>query len=136
MILTDTGPSVDLLDNDDSNYALCTLILHRLPPEHLITTWPCFTEAMYLLGAIGGFRYQSALWHLQSSERLIIYIPSALEVDHIMVLMEKYSDTPMDLADASLLSLAETHAFTRIFTIDSDFNIYRLKDDNALKIIQ
>ena len=59
-----------------------------------------------------------------------------VEVDHIMVLMEKYSNTPMDLADASLLSLAETHAFTRIFTIDSDFNIYRLKDGNALKIIQ
>ena len=53
-----------------------------------------------------------------------------------MVLMEKYSDTPMDLTDASLLSLAETHAFTRIFTIDSDFNIYRLKDGNALEIIQ
>ena len=53
-----------------------------------------------------------------------------------MVLMEKYSNTPMDLADAYLLSLAETHAFTRIFTIDSDFNIYRLKDGNALEIIQ
>ena len=61
MILTDTGPLVGLLDKDDSNHALCTMISHQLPPEQLITTWPCFTEAMYLLGAIGGFRYQSAL---------------------------------------------------------------------------
>lgn len=36
-------------------------------------------------------------------------------------LMEKYRDTPMDLADASLVALAETRGLKRIFTLDSDF---------------
>lgn len=40
-------------------------------------------------------------------------------------LMEQYHDTPMDLADASLVATAETLNLTRIFTMDSDFYVYR-----------
>jgi hypothetical protein len=41
-------------------------------------------------------------------------------------LMEKYRDLPMDLADASLVALAEERTLDRIFTLDRDFRIYRL----------
>ncbi len=42
--------------------------------------------------------------------------------------MSAYRDTPMDLADASLVTLAETLAEHRIFTLDSDFYVYRMAD--------
>jgi uncharacterized protein len=51
-MLTDTGPLVALLDADDPYHAACVVALTGLPPEPLETTWPCFTEAMYLLGAV------------------------------------------------------------------------------------
>jgi predicted nucleic acid-binding protein len=48
------------------------------------------------------------------------------------VLMHKYRDRPMDLADASLVATAERRGIRRIFTLDSDFHIYRLADGSAL----
>ena len=50
-------------------------------------------------------------------------------------LMKKYQDRPMDLADASLIAIAESHSLRRVFTLDSDFHIYRLADGTALKAV-
>jgi predicted nucleic acid-binding protein len=50
-------------------------------------------------------------------------------------MMKKYKDTPMDPADASLIAVAESMKFRQIFTIDSDFRIYRLSDGSALEMI-
>jgi uncharacterized protein len=54
MTLTDTGPLVALLDADDPYRVACVAVAERLPSGPLLTTWVCFTEAMYLLGAVGG----------------------------------------------------------------------------------
>jgi len=53
----------------------------------------------------------------------------------MMTLMETYQDTPMDLADASLVATAESHSMRRIFTLDSHFYIYRLPDGAVLETI-
>lgn len=50
-------------------------------------------------------------------------------------LMQKYRDRPMDLADASLVVAAERLGLHRVFTLDSDFHIYRLADGSALECI-
>ncbi len=49
--------------------------------------------------------------------------------------MEKYSDTPMDLADASLVAVAESLSPRRVFSVDSDFHVYRLQDGTALEVV-
>lgn len=67
MILTDTGPLVALLDADDPSHTACVAAARRLSSGPLLTTWPCFTEAMYLLGEVGGYVYQTALWSLRST---------------------------------------------------------------------
>jgi predicted nucleic acid-binding protein len=54
MTLTDTGLLVALLDADDPYHTACVAAAQRLPSGPLLTTWVCFTEAMYLLGAVGG----------------------------------------------------------------------------------
>ncbi len=42
----------------------------------------------------------------------------------------------MDLADASLVAAAERLSIRHIFTIDSDFYIYRFRDGTAFEILQ
>ncbi len=42
-------------------------------------------------------------------------------------LIEKYSDRPMDFADASIVILAEELNINNIISIDSDFEIYRYR---------
>ena len=133
-MLTDTGPLVALLDSDDPSHSACVSIGKRLPREPLLTTWPCFTEAMYLLGKVGGIRYQSALWQMRAAGRLVLRDLTAAETDRMAVLMDKYRDTPMDMADASLIVTAESLSLGRIFTVDSDFYVYRLADGSALEV--
>lgn len=135
MTLTDTGPLVALLDADDSSHAACMAAARRLPTGPLVTTWICFTEAMYLLGSVGGYRYQVTLWALRATGRLILHDLTVAEADRMAALMAQYRDTPMDLADASLVAVAESLRLRRVFTIDSDFYVYRLADGSALEVL-
>jgi len=135
MILTDAGPLVALLDKDDSQHGACIEAIKHLPASPLVTTWPCFTEAMYLLGEVGGYRYEAELWKLLRERRLFLLDLTQVEIDRASELMEKYQDVPMDLADASLMAIAEHRKFRRVFTIDRDFRVYRLADGSALEIV-
>ena len=56
-------------------------------------------------------------------------------MDRMAVLMRKYRDTPMDLADASIVAAAERLGAKRVFTLDGDFRIYRMADDLTLECI-
>ena len=135
MTLTDTGALVALLDKDDDRHAACVEAASQLPPQPMLTTMPCFTEAIYLLGAVGVWRYQQQLWKLRESGRLVLHELTDAEINRMAEAMEKYQDTPMDLADASLVAVAESRAMKRVFTIDSDFHIFRMADCSAFETI-
>lgn len=135
MTLTDAGPLVALLDTADPLHSACIAAARRFPSGPLLSTWPCFTEAMYLLGRVGGYRYQSELWSLLADGSLVVHDLTRTETNRMAALMAKYQDTPMDLADASLVAVAESLSLRRIFTLDSDFYVYRLADGSALEVI-
>ena len=135
MILTDTGPLVALINRNDPDHVACVNIVKRLPAELLVTTWPCFTEAMYLLFRGSGYPGQRGLWRLRTTGKLNLYDLTPTQVDRTAELMDKYQDRPMDLADASLVVTAEHLRTQQVFTLDSDFHIYRLADGSPLKII-
>ena len=119
MTLTDAGALVALLDADDPYHTACVAAAQRLPAGPLLTTWVCFTEAMYLLGSVGGYRYQAALWSLRATGRLMLHDLTPAEADRMAALMAQYQDTPMDLADASLVVVAESRTLRRVFTTDA-----------------
>ena len=50
--------------------------------------------------------------------------------------MEQYQNVPMDLADASLVSLAELSGIRQIITLDKDFFIYRINDKDSFDVIK
>ena len=135
MILTDTGPFIALLDKKDAYHHQCIEVLKRLPAEPMRTTWPCLTEAMHILGTVGGYRYQAGLWRFIEDGKLEIHDLTRSEIERMDTLMKKYQDTPMDLADASLVAVAESLHCQQIFTIDSDFHIYRLSDGSVFEVI-
>ena len=134
MTPTDTGPLVALIDRKDSHHAACVAALSRLSPP-MVTTWPCFTEAMHLLYGTRGHTGQDDLWGYLESGALLIHESSPEERTRMRELMAKYKDTPMDLADASLVAAAETSGVRRIFTIDSDFYVYRTADRRTFEIV-
>ena len=56
-------------------------------------------------------------------------------IDRMIILMDKYQDRPMDLADASIIAAAESLGSKQIFTLDRDFHVYRLMDGSALEVV-
>jgi predicted nucleic acid-binding protein len=136
MTLTDTGPLVALLNRNDPNHAACAAAAKALPSGPLVTTWPCFTEAMYLLyRAAAGYAGQEALWRLVAAGRLMLHTPDDAEVGRMAELMAKYQNVPMDFADASLIAAAEQLGVRRVFTLDRDFYVYRFADGTAAEVV-
>ena len=101
----------------------------------LVTTWSCFTEAMYLLGRYGGWLAQQELWNYVADQILVFHINGEEEQTRMQLLMEQYRDTPMDLADASLVATAETLNQKQIFTLDRDFQIYRFRGNQPFEVV-
>lgn len=132
--LTDAGALIALIDADEPDHERCKRALAeiRLP---MLTTWPAFTEAMYLLGRAGGWRGQEALWKLIRRSDLLIAAASPEAIERAARLMERDSDRPMDLADATLVALAEERGLARIFTLDDDFHIYRIAGRRRFEVV-
>lgn len=123
-VLVDAGPLVALLDRTDTWHEACVAVFDELE-DAMTTTWPAFTEASYLLRPWQPG--QRALMKLLESRALTLAPLDIEDVPRLRALMEKYSDLPMDLADATLVRVAERDAHRTVFTIDrSDFEAYRI----------
>lgn len=133
MTLCDASPLIALINEGDDNHQRCVDILPLLSAP-LVTTCACFTEAMYLLGRYGGWLAQQELWGYVADEILVIHHISD-ELTRMESLMKQYQDVPMDLADASLVAMAEVLNKRQIFTLDHDFYIYRLRGKQTFEII-
>lgn len=134
MTLVDAGPLIAIIDRNDDDHEPCVQALSRLTAP-LVTTWPAFTEAMYLLGDRVGWMGQERLWQLAVRGDLNLAATGEQELERVRDLMERYRDLPMDLADATLVALAESLRLRRIFTLDSDFRVYRMNGRRAFEIV-
>lgn len=135
MILCDTGPLVARIDRDDAYHTRCVSALGMVASDSLLTTWPCLTEAMYLLARAGGIPAQEVLWDNLADGLVALHVPDETEQDRVRALMRQYHDTPMDLADASLVSAAERLRLRRIFSVDKHFRAYRISGIHAFEIL-
>lgn len=101
----------------------------------MLTTWPVFTEAMYLLGDASGWPAQRILWTMIERGALDLAELDESHVARARTLMEKYRDAPMDLADATLVAVAEAYGLKRVFTLDSDFGVYRYRGRESFDLV-
>jgi predicted nucleic acid-binding protein len=122
-VLVDAGPLVAVLDRSDPHHAVCLETLQTIR-DPLVTVWPAMTEAMYLLRF--SWDAQAALWEMLETNAVGLLSLDRADISRIKELMRKYRDLPMDLADATLVRVAEREKLRRIFTTDRrDFEVYR-----------
>jgi predicted nucleic acid-binding protein len=127
MIIADTGFFYALLDRDDAWHERCARAAQSLD-EPLVTTWPVLTEAVYLLERTLGIEPAAALLADVASGDIVVWDLTPAAVAKLPALLRRYADLPMDLADASLVCLAEELGHGRILTTDErDFRAYRWK---------
>jgi len=122
--LIDTGALLALLDADDQWHQPCceAFAQSRLP---LASTGAVLAELFHLLGE--GKRSLSAAWSLLRSGAIMILPITDTDAPDLDRLMARYSDRPMDFADATLVRLAEREELVDILTIDhDDFETYRI----------
>lgn len=105
--------------------------------EGFVTTWPALAEACHLLSSRLRPEFASLLLDDVAEGSLSIWNPGADQRHRIPALMRQYANLPMDLADASLVLLAEHLGHGRILSTDErDFGAYRWKQqqpfDNLL----
>ena len=125
MTLVDAGPLVALFNRSDNAHTRCVEMLRTID-EPLATTIPVLTETFHLLGAAS--KGAAALMDFITEGGLHVLFLDADMVVRAFELMAQYADTPMDFADASLVTAAEGHSLRKIFTIDrNDFTTYRIR---------
>jgi len=135
MILTDAGALVAIINQRDPDHSRCVRALESFTVP-MLTTWPAFTEAMYLLGgASPRWAGQEALWRLLHRGDVDLAELSKGSRHRVADLMHRYRDTPMDLADASLVVVAEDRGLARVFTLDNHFKVYRLANRKTLTVL-
>jgi uncharacterized protein len=132
-MLVDAGPLVALIHRGDRNHERCKKVASSLVGP-LVTVWPAFTEAMYLLSF--SWRAQDALWEMLHRAAVVFAELGESDFSRMRDLMKRYQDLPMDLADAALVRVAEREKLREIFTLDrKDFGIYRPSRSGRFRIV-
>jgi uncharacterized protein len=124
--LVDAGPLVAAIDESDRDHRRCLSVLKQLS-DPLMTTWPVVTEAVYLLAQTQNpIDSQDALLAMLDRGFVVIAELGPEDVPRLRTLIRQYSDLPMDLADATLVRVAERDGLRQVFTLDQrDFKVYK-----------
>jgi hypothetical protein len=124
--LVDTGPLVAYLDSRDPAHGEVGDRLEGFTGV-LATTGAVITEAMHLLSSSpDGPRLLAEF--VKKSGMGVFDLCQPPELDAAAALMEKYADTPMDFADATLVLLAEALGHNEVLTLDRrGFSVFRTR---------
>jgi uncharacterized protein len=130
--LIDTGPLVSFLAAGLRYHSwTCDQWKSFRPP--LLTCEPVLTEAAFLLKREG--READPLFALLERGVILIALDVQGEQADLRALMHRYRNRPMSLADACLVRLSELHADGKVFTLDSDFRIYRRHGNKVIPVL-
>jgi len=121
-LLVDTGPLVAFLNERDKHHKWTVEQFAEVQPP-LLTCEAVLSEAFFLLR-----KHSSATEALiKLLDRKIVSVPFQLETEfnRVKKILNRYADIQISLADACLVRMTEVHSDCRLFTFDSDFQIYR-----------
>jgi uncharacterized protein len=132
--LLDTGPVVALLDRKDPHHDWVAPRFNRLQGR-LVTTGAVVTEATFFLQDVrDGI---ARLFELLASPKVDIRDSfQPLQLRAAAELMDRYADTPMDFADATLVALAAELETELVLTLDErGFRTYRHGRNRPFKLV-
>ena len=129
----DTGPWVALIDRSEVRHEDCVQWLKNFSGL-LYSTEAVLTEVLYLLNF--SITAQTAAMDF-IIESILEIIPLDIEsTKKCKKLMQKYSDLPMDYADATIVCSAIDTRIQNIVTFDQkDFNIYKFQRNKSFSLI-
>lgn len=132
-VLLDTGPLVAILSERDEHHDACVEQLRQLTPP-LLTCWPVITEAAWLLRAdVAAVQRMLAGFDVGLLELLPLGEEAAPWISDFVT---RYANLGVQLADASLVYLAEREGIETVFTLDRrDFTVYRYGKNKSFTII-
>jgi predicted nucleic acid-binding protein len=131
-VIVDTGPIVALLDADDQYHSWAKAQFARLRPP-LQTCEAVLTESCFLITRAGAD--PSAVTQLVERGVLTVAALFDNEARSVSSLIRRYANVPMSLADACLVKLVELKPLATLFTLDSDFQIYRQKGRRVIPLL-
>ena len=113
---------VALLDRSEKFHKSCADVVRDLEPP-LVTCEAVIAESCYLLRNLPGAP-EAVIENVFAG---IFQIPFQLsrDADGVKQRLRKYRDRKIDLADASLIRLADDFKTADILMLDKDFEIYR-----------
>ena len=131
-VVVDTGPIVAMLDADEANHDWVMSQVQRLRPP-LVTCEAVLTEAAFLMSRAGA---DSSIVP-KLATRGFVTIAKLFDDDaaQIVRLMARYRNVPMSLTDACLVKLVERTPNATLFTLDTDFSIYRQKGRRLIPLL-
>ena len=121
--LIDSGPIVALFDRDDSYHGQAVEAIKGFQGK-LYCTLAVVTEVCYLLDFSVAAQSDFLNWIRLGGIQLVEV--TSQDLSRVVELINKYADRPMDFADSSLVAIGERLNVANIFTVDSDFDVYRL----------
>ncbi len=125
---------IALFDKDD-NYHDKILDFIKDKKFKFVTTLAVLTEVSHMLDFNAKVQIMFFEWVM--NEGVLLVEIHQKDISRIIELTKKYSDRPMDFADATILIAAEQTNIRSIISIDSDYDIYRLpgkiKIENVFK---
>lgn len=122
-------PLIALFDKNDKYHKIVLHFLEGFQGE-FITTWSVITEVTHMLDFNLNVQIDFLKWIELGA--MTIYNIEQQELREIIRMMSKYTDVPMDLADSTLMYVAQKENIQNIVSIDSDFDIYRTIKKQAL----
>ena len=132
-LLVDTGPLVAILNQKDAGHTDCAAYAADLTAP-LLTTWTVLTEAAWILR--DDLRDVSALVRMVADKNLQVAPLNSDAAGYIADFLDKYADQNPQIADASLMYLAEINRLDTVFTLDRrDFAVYRKKNGAVLNMV-
>ena len=128
--IIDSGPLIALFHGSDKYHKVVLNFIKEYKGK-LITSLAVITEVSHMLD----FNLQVQIDFLKWCQvgGIEIYNISQDEISDIRIMMEKYIDIPMDLADGTLMYIANKENIKNIVSINSDFDINRILKKKSLR---
>jgi predicted nucleic acid-binding protein len=132
LVLADTGPLVALFHQNDSAHQWA-IARFREFTEPLLTCEAVLTEAIHLLRKVPPAHANFvSLWQ---RDLLRVEFSAENEKDAIRRLLRRFADVPISFADACLIRMSEIHADSVVWTLDSDFRVYRRSGRQSIPLV-
>jgi predicted nucleic acid-binding protein len=131
-IILDSSVLAAILRRRDEYHRWASVKVNDIPAP-MVTCEAVLSETHFLLRDIPLARRAIS----KMSENGIFVVAFNYEEQKAFVgrLVEKYADVPMSFADACLVRMSELYPNSAVFTLDSDFKIYRRNGRQPIPLI-